>query len=305
MLVSCQEKKNHEGDKASEITKNFIFNLTQMYNTTENNISFPLWFNDSIIRVKGIKSIKRKLYNSSNNEEDRPGLKEVKIYSFSPEGSVTSINVARYYERYCIDSLLYSYSGPPDSYGYSDMSVINFFGREMNAATEHSIRHKKEAYNAKFLVYSDEKNGGRLFFLKRKKNWGVLSVDSILNPNSNDLIVFGTPKNPIKSYNVENTVTESSIISYSYLEDGVHPKRINSSLDPFVNIKYVNYDEQGVCTGFIDSTFNNDVFITRKMSTFIFEDRLPVKTIHESNVSGKEDGFLQMEKFEYEFFEKE
>ena len=305
VLLSCQEKKEHISGQNSEIPKSFIFNMTQMYNSTEDNISFPLWFNDSIIRAKGIKCIKRKLYNSSNNEEDSPGLKEIKIYSFSSEGYVTSINVARYYERYCIDSLLYSYKGTPDSYGYSTLNVINFFGREMKASTEHAIRHKKEEYNAKFLIYSDEKTGGRLFFLTKKKNWGVLSVDSILNPNPNDLIVFGTPKKPVKSYQVENTVTESKVISYTYLEEGIHPKKINSSLDPFINIKYLEYNEQGICTGFIDSTFNNDVFITGKVSTFVFKDNLPFQTIHKINFCNKENEFLQIEKFEYDFFEKE
>ena len=164
---------------------------------------------------------------------------------------------------------------------------------------EQFLLYDKVDYQENYLVYQNTKSGYYLFYMLKKEYWGTLSVDSIFKPNPQDLIVFGSPLTQQKKYFVENKVNESEVVQFYYSPNN-SPTEIKTERFPFHYKRTITYNEYGNCIGFIDSTFSNGEFLTGRNSTFVFEDELPTKIIHQSTSNNKL--FIQVETFKYDFY---
>ena len=95
-----------------------------------------------------------------------------------------------------VEDVTFNYSNVKDEMGYSDVEILKG-EHQIEEEGDYTV-HNKERYLEKFLVYSNVKTGNYLFYMLDKKNWGPLTVDSILNPTPTDLIVLGSTTKPQK-----------------------------------------------------------------------------------------------------------
>lgn len=303
VFASCGEESKSE-KKAKKLTiKKTLLNLTHCFTPEESNISFPIWFNDSIVRQKKIKSITRSFFtNESGSTED--GLREVRYYEFDENGQITAHSIKQIYEHAEVGELIFKYKEGVDEYGYGHVEVIDKFKNE-SIADQFKL-YKKDSYSAKYLVYSNEENGNYLFYMKNEVNWGPLSVDSILHPTPDDIIVYGTPRKPVKHYQVENRVKEFNVMSVDYHGKGDDVVGLKFDKYPLEYRRSFEYLSNGKCKGFIDSTFSGDQYLTRRVSKIeLNELGVPNVVRHVNQVEGNKKGYTEVEKFEYEFYEED
>lgn len=270
--------------------------MEHMFSDSEQNVSFPIWFNDSVIKDNKIKRITRNIYPISS-EDDLAAPKEIRLYDFDEQGGLLSVSIKKFYDNMIVEDVTFKYSDVKDEMGYSDVEILEG-EHQIDEGGDYSI-YNKEQYLEKFLVYSNANTSNYLFYMLNKKNWGALSVDSILRPTPNDQIVLGSTFKPHKMYQVHNTVSESNVVDLVYSNEGQVINSISFEKYPFYYKRYISYSDKGYCTGFVDSTFTSDQFLMRAESTFkMNENRLPTK------LAQKKPGGGGAEIFEYEYYEK-
>lgn len=316
-IISCsgndsswsKEKKNYPAS---------LLNLTTLLTEDENDVSFPIWFNDSIIRAHGIKKITRKSFPKNVNDEGKATTisstvpREIREFLFDSKGNLTELNVHNYYDDREIGSVLLSYSGVRGFFGFTLVARNTFVSKTTKPfEDEESIDPEKREFDFKIhvkrknynncLVYQDMETGDYLFCIPRKKFWGVMSVDSLLAPNPKDQIILGTPKFPYKKYQVSNKVNERNVRLYTYQKN--HRKVIKSWVKkdyPFDHKRDFIYNKKGICTGYIDSTFSDSVFVTRNISEIHYNKKKePIRIIHKKENLANETEFFSLETFEY------
>ncbi|NRA10450.1 MAG: hypothetical protein HRT57_00675 [Crocinitomicaceae bacterium] len=294
-LATCTGEKKRETRTPSKPSQPFIFNMELMFSDSEQNASFPIWFDDTIVKKSGIKRMTRNIYPLVGDDEVAMP-KETRIYDFDEQGALLSVSIKKFYENMIVEDVTFNYSNVKDEMGYSDVEILKG-EHQIEEEGDYTV-HNKERYLEKFLVYSNVKTGNYLFYMLDKKNWGPLTVDSILNPTPTDLIVLGSTTKPQKMYQVHNTVSETNVVDLVYKNSGEVISSISFEKYPFYYKRYITYNNEGFCTGFIDSTFSADQYLTRIKSTFqINENQLPEKLIQ------KKSGEGNYEIFEYDFYE--
>ncbi len=305
VLVSCSEEKSRPFFKKKDKFQPFIFNMQHYFSANEFNVSFPIWFNDTIIKNRGIQRITRKIYGGEfDGEGETASPKEIKTYSFNIEGQLLSIQIEQFYENAKIADIIFDYLSPKDEHGFAEVKRKRVPNVSLDELTEESFKiYEKEAYNEKFLVYSDDLSGDYLFYLLKEKHWGVIAVDSILNPTPHDIVTLGNTFYPAKVYQVENTVNELNVVKYTYDKSSNYIKSIVYNEYPFHKKRDILYDQKGVCHGYIDSTFTDDKFLKRSVSTFEMEADIPMRVNHGKQASDSISGIFQYETFEYQLFE--
>ena len=302
-LFACSEEKRRFLRPGKTYTKDFVLEMQHFFSDSEDNVSFPVWFNDSLIRENNVKSLQRKIYNLNGNPEDFASIKTEKNYEFDKNGSISKLQIAEYYEGQKVSDVTFSYSGVKDIHGYHrvKMSKTNEFNDDLTAYQMYDV----EETASSFWAYQHRDNGNYLFFLPREKYWGALSVDSILSPTMEDIIVFGTAKKPSKRYRVVNRVNEFDVKTIEYSLKGGHPLEIAFEKEPFNYKRTIRYNKKGLCTGFVDSTFSMNRFISRRESTFTFNEKkqLPKRIIHMNAQTTENDKNVQIETFDYTYYE--
>lgn len=293
-LISCnaiRKKRRHEKTRP---VQTFIFNMESVFTDAEQNVSFPIWFNDSIIKNNKIKRVVRNIYPIGNPDK-YTSPKETRLYDFNEQGGLISVSIKKFYDNMTVEDVTFIYSSVKDEMGYSDVKIVNG-EHQIEDEGDYTI-HLKEEYSDKYLVYSNENTGDYLFYMLNKKNWGALSIDSILHPTPADLIVLGSTFKPLKMYRVHNTVSESNVVDLSYNKNGRVIERISFEKYPFYYKRYISYSDNGYCTGFIDSTFSSDRYLTRTKNTFQTNNKnLPIK------LTKKKPGGSGAEIFQYEYY---
>ena len=297
ILTACNAEKKREAHQTIKPSQDFIFNMELMFSDSEQNASFPVWFDDTIVKKSGIKTISRNIYPLVS-EDEIPMPKETRLYVFDEEGGLLSVRIKKFYENMIVQDITFKYSNIKDDMGYSEVEILNG-EQQIDDEGDYTI-HVKEKYLKKTLVYSNLNTGNYLFYMLDKKNWGALTVDSILNPTSDDVIVLGSTRKPQKKYQVHNTVSETNVVDFVYNNSGEMINSISFEKYPFYYRRYINYSDKGFCIGFIDSTFSANQYLNRIESSFqMNKKQLPEKLVQ------KKPGGGSYEIFEYEYYEIE
>ena len=304
LIASCSEEKRTPFLKRKVNYQPFLFNMQHYFSSQENSMSFPVWFNDSVIKKNKIQGITISGYPSSQSEEvDRNAPKSTKTYAFNEEGEVLSVRYEQFYENVKVGSYAFNYATSKDEYGFSKVEKVIEKDSDQDEAEQYAV-FQKEQYGEKFLIYKDELTGDYLFYMLKAKNWGALSVDSIFNPTIDDNIVFGSPMYPVKTYRVENVVNEMDVVEYFYdKSDQFIQSKLHDEY-PFQNHRTINYTKDGVCLGFVDSTFSGDKFLKARQTSFKKDKKLPIKIIQESKSNDAASSYFHVETLEYSFFEE-
>jgi hypothetical protein len=288
--------------RGKKISNDFVFEMQHFFSESEENMSFPIWFDDSLIRENKVKDIHRKIFNLNGKVDDFASLKAEKRYSFDDNGQLKSVQIIEYYEGQKISDVTFTYSGVKDIHGFqkvkmnkTNVSDIELTGYEF---------YEMEQTASNFMAYVNIENGNYLFFLPNEKHWGALSVDSILGPTGEDLVVYGTPEKPTKRYHVVNRVNESDVKTIEYGKKTNNPTEIKFEREPFDYKRTIEYNKKGDCTGFVDSTFSMDRYLMRKHSEFTFaNNQLPTSVTHTSAQTNDNEKNFQIETFDYTYYD--
>lgn len=302
VFVSCTDQGIDKKKDKKQIVKQSILNLTHCFTPEESNVSFPIWFNDSIIHNKRISKITRSFY-SIEKEGSEEVIREIRTYEFDDDGHLVKYTIKQMYELADVAELIFTYDDGVDEYGYGHVEFVDKF-KNTELADQFKI-YKKELYTGKYLVYSNESNGNYLFYMKNSVNWGALSVDSILHPTPDDIIVYGLPKKPEKHFQVENRVNEFNVMTVEYYRNKSAVMGLTFDKYPLEYKRTFEYTGEGRCNGFVDSTFSGNQYLTRRVSHIDFQKGdVPKVVKHVNHVDGNKSGFTELEKFEYEYYEE-
>lgn len=288
LFFSCSEKQDEDAVKIPKKVAQWI-NPLYFNNDFENELNFPLWFNDSLIRAHKIYKITKRVYShlvgdtNEINSYNEAIPKEKIEYYFDPNGLVDQIVIYMYYDDREIARVNFIYEGNLHASGYRKMRALPLISLTkspiVDEFTTDFFQDKTNQYNlydfvgskGKYLAFMDSEKGNHLFFVKKKKYWGPLSIDSILNPAKEDWVVHGTPRKPYQRYKVDNIVNQSNVFMYQYWKTGVLKRRIKTSY-PFEYRRTFTYGENNEWNGYIDSTFTENKFITKYESKIIYDE---------------------------------
>lgn len=305
VLASCSDANRTSPNNSVNTKKPFVFSMNSMFTDAERYVSFPVWFNDSIISAQKIKKITREL--SLIDEESEKVPRERREYFFDRNGQLELFKISYIFDDEEIGSVAFLYKTDKDKNGFSvayRMSDSLKGNYPEDEQTEFSYQlHQFVKQTTKYLAYEEMFSGNYLFCLANKKHWGPLSVDSIIGPSPEDEIILGTTKKPYKKYRVRNKVNERDIQLFTYDQTQQMPLTINRMEHPFEIRRSVHYNEKGICTGFIDSTFTNGKFLTRRIANFQLDKKN--KPVRVSNFKENQKDIqrkLSIEKITYEYF---
>jgi hypothetical protein len=269
-------------------------------------LNFPFWFNDTLVRENKIRTITWTVFRSTEIEEENSLRKQLSpkmktIYTFDENGRLITLQRNDYSEGLTISSKKYAVIPMPGSL-YSQVKQLQVASLGDEEVMETFTFMKPVRSNQRIQQYDDLYSDVRYHFFPEKKYHGPLSVDSIGHPGSTDWVILGTPVKPRKRYQVQNTVTESNVTRYSYRSSN-YPKRITWSDYPFTQKRTFSYSKTGVFTGFIDSTYIDQAFVTRNVSWFAFDSKLrPTQITHRKGHAASGANYETVEKISYTLF---
>lgn len=317
LLVACSSKQLSELEKNGPKRTAQWINPLFFNDNFDPELSFPVWFDDSLIRANNIAKITKRIFprlldEGSKHEDFRETMpKEKREYYFDRNGFVDRLVVYHYFDDREIARASFYFQGNMDNNGYrkvnpnafrylSDNGENTDFTTNAEEREYNYIIYKPEQRKSKFVSYTDVETNDKLFFLKNKKNWGPLSVDSILKPAPNDWIVWGTARKPYKRYKVKNKVSERHVHLYNYWKSGVLKQRIVQDY-PFEYHRSYTFNERNQWISYIDSTFSDQIFITRSVNVFEFDAQGKPILLQHTKETLQEKPYFYLETFNYEF----
>lgn len=293
LFASCSETKEKRSSKETIKARPFLFRMNYFLSPEAENPSFPLWFNDSLVRENGIYQLVQ--YSYLQNTEGEEALEMEKKFTFDERGELTTVQRKRYYENFIVEHVTFKYSGVKDILGFAVVEIIDSLHPENERIYDH---YEKVTNGKKYTGYKSLATGDYLFYIGNMKLWNAVAVDSLLQPSSTDVIIYGSPEKPIKKFRVENIVNEKDVVIYNYFESSSAVKNIERENYPFSVRSTVSLNNKGYCSGYIDSTFSAEKYLNRTVSKFKFEENgLPVRLTHK----GLRKGHYEL--FEYHYYE--
>jgi len=294
VVFGCSPTKRSEKTINEMPAKPDVFRMNYFTSEGEKNVSFPVWFNDSIVRNEQIKLLRHKSFGNDSNGEAE--MKVERIFSFDEQGVLKSFQRKKFYENVVVENVTFKYTDVRDDMGYAPVEIIDSL--HPNEKGNYEL-YKKEQYNKEYIVYSNTISGDYLFCILDRKLWGTVSVDSLFNPTPNDIIQYGSPYKPYKRFQIEKLVNEKNVTAYRYYKGTSSLKRISSDTYPFYLKKSPLVAKNGVWRGYIDSTFSAYSYLNRTVSKCKRnQEKLPIKLVHKGMRSGS------FEVFEYEFYDQ-
>lgn len=290
-----QHVHNHHAIEAG------IINYATIYSDAEKILSFPVLFNDSVVKALQIKAIERDLiYTDGKNEAlDSELINEYTtkkiVYSFKRDGFQHAMAIGNYYDSRLINTLRASFNDYSIVSGYSNIKLNEDLSREDFPYYEY-----KQIKSTKNLIsFENVSNNSRLLVVPNDRHWKALIIDTLCKPQENDIIVWGSLIEPHKIYSVQNLVEESNVRSFTYSNKVL--QRVEWSDFPFQIFRYFHYNEKGRCDAIIDSTFSRGGFVSSARFNIQLEDQLP-KLITKVVKYGETEKEVFRETFRYHFY---
>ncbi len=274
LIFSCKPEGQKKEAPPTIDYKESLINFSFFYTEYENWMSFPVWFNDSLIQKEGIESITREVF-SQGIEDTSLFITEVLnhrwVYEFNADGTVKRVDAASIYDAKIISEVLFNYRGLDRHTGYSQVMVSE---KEMSDYENLPyVIHNKKQENKDWVSFTEWSNQYNVFVLNNEEHWKALVIDTLIGPKPVDFIIYGGVIRPKKSYKVSNLVEENTVRNYTY--QGTHLSEIERIEDPFVNRKKFEYDNNGYLTKVIDSTFSMGGFVNKSILKINYKDGLP------------------------------
>ena len=298
-LIGCNSRVNKDVEVREINYQRSIINFSSYNSEYENWMSFPVWFNDSLIQANNILSIKRELFShviEDTNEFTNEFLDKRWLYTFNDDGTMSSVVVSVVYDAKTISEVVFKYKDFDRKNGYAQVHVSE---REM-ADYENLpyIIHNKNGNHNHWSSYTEWSNQHQLFILNNPDYWKALVIDTMIGPKPVDYIFWGGLIRPVKSYKVSNLVEESNVRNFLYKNDKL--MEVDRVEDPFGVKRSFRHNENGLLTDIIDSTFSMGGFVSAAIMHLDYKDGLPA-VITKSLVKREVSKVIFIEKFAYTF----
>jgi hypothetical protein len=273
ICFSCQEKQEKQrAVSKNEIAQPIVFNIENMWTDFEKRVSFPNWYNDSIIRSRQISAIHRSIYENPQSVRydaypDSVYLKEKISYYFYPNGHIQCISITSYVEGEKIGTVTFNYQNLKDKYGYNYAILSDTFSINSQLLNNHFQIDTLCFMHPDYLNFVEKVTGNHLFVVLNNKKIDALMIDSLFKPSFSDWIIQGNPRNPSKMYRLKNKVNQLQTSTYTYFKRN---NQLMSSVKehfPFETRRSLLINAKN-CVGFIDSTFTNGSFLYKNSFTF-------------------------------------
>ncbi len=322
LLFACGGQRNNGPRIHHDKLNAHLLNLAFFAPDDDIFLSFPLWFNDSLIRAKKIASIERRIYPRKNaseaegSEEVIPVPREIRKYTFDAQGAVSSVNITTYLDDRKVSEYYFEYPQKLSENGFAHPEERKTFDltdnyreglnnfRESELPARIRVHRALGRNSAGVLTYEDEVSGDFMYFLEEPGDWRNTHVSKLVKPNPQDWIVWGKPGRPVRKYHLANLVRESAVTDFTYFELSTFPLRIERRQTPFTQKRSFNYSKYGFCNGYVDSTFSGKKYLTRVETRFYPEDSAyPDRIVHRKENPDSDSGNSYYETFTYSYFE--
>ena len=307
-LYSCQNQKEKQSHETRHPSREGVLNFSLLFGEHEKEVSFPIWFNDSVLAARKIQQIERNLFPRISEETESSvqlPLKEKIIYGFDKKGKVKTLIHDFYVDLHSATRYKFVYSGHKSEKGFAKVKVQKKNSYSDNYTPIAYAKNRFSTYKIKketdqYTVYQSQDDIKRIIVIEDTNLWNVLTVDRLFKPKLNDQIVLGQMQYPLKIYSVENKIKESNVFNYTYQDESL--RSIEHLHYPFLQKRNFTYDQEGHCLQFTDSNFvdNTLLYITRHT---ILRDStgLPLTILHEKkNILGG-ISYQNKETFTYQF----
>jgi hypothetical protein len=312
LLISCTSPKVNEKREVKQSYKPNLLQFPFLYIPEENNLSFPLWFNDSILSAYHIVKLDRRTYVFDMEDSidiTKPSisdLNERKEYRFNPTGSIKNVRFTYFFDGEKIGHMAFHYTLETSIKGYcfaENTDTTNAGDFSIGIKNDLPIKqHEILRKNSRFLSFKTIHENNKLFFLPNSAFWGALAVDSILHPKPDDKIILGSPTKPVKSYKVRNKVLQKDVMRFMYVSGTTILKKMTWIDFPFSTTRTFRFDKLGRCAGFTDSLFSGHQFLKRSVVSIWFNKKnLPVKILFKHELNPGKQQLGRMEVFRYTF----
>ena len=94
LITSCGQKEEEEVIVPKQEYNSFLLRMQHFGNRSQMQASFPVWFDDSIVKARGIREITRRMI-SLNDPEDTldDELSEEHVYRFTKKGALQELSL--------------------------------------------------------------------------------------------------------------------------------------------------------------------------------------------------------------------
>ena len=297
LVLSCKSKPENKSVAAKIDYQRSLINFSIYNSEYENWMSFPVWFNDSLVAKYDIEAITREVFSQ--------GVEDTSIYTnefldkrwhyvFNPDGTISSVDVSVIYDAKTISEIQFKYKGFDRKTGYAQVLVS-----EKELADYENLPyviHNKNGNHNFWSSYTEWSNQHQVFILNNRDHWKSLVIDSMLHPKPVDYIFWGGLIRPERSYNVSNLVEESNVRNFTYNKQML--MEIERVEDPFVVKRSFQHNANGRLTDIVDSTFSMGGFVSSAVVHIDYQDHLPVM-VTKSLVKKDQEKIIYREKLGY------
>jgi hypothetical protein len=298
LVTSCGNSDPNGLKKTSKFTKtNSLFNMANYFSDAEQFISFPIWFNDSLLKARNIKQITRSIYGKEGwvSTQDSTHFPQRRLdYFFGSNGNLMKQMNTNYYDNRKINAVSIHFSNFDPILGHAETTVESTDSIGIHEFRFQQVSKVKKTKHV--TLFKDKLTGNGLFVVSNSAYWKPLAIDSACKPTAQDRIIWGSYQSPIKKYFVKNLVEESDVRNYVY--EGKTLKKMEWKDDPFEIRRTFLYTKEGYCKSFVDSTFGMGTFISATKYQFTLKDGLPV-AMKQSAMHESKEIVLFRERFDY------
>jgi hypothetical protein len=305
--LSCQQNQVKQTQQTkNESFKPFVFNLQNMWTDFEQHVSFPNWFNDSIIQSKQIGAIHRNIYEKpasieGTNIPDSMYLREKISYYFYPNGHIKCFLITSFVEGEKIGTATFYYENIKDKFGYNFASLSDSFSLNPKLLQNHYHIDTLFQIHPDYLNFVEKLSGNHLYVVLNNKKLDALMIDKILKPTVSDWIMQGNPRKPSSLYRLKNRVNQLQVRSFSYSQKNNQFSSGVTEHFPFETRRSLLMKNNG-CFGFTDSIFSNAKFLFQNKYVFHGNDLIIPEKVIISKLNNESS--TSWETIEYYSYEK-
>jgi hypothetical protein len=275
LITSCIDTPQEKGNSLSRKRAPSLIKPHLLFGDQQYILSFPKWFDSTIVRERKIRRITRKLYPKGISllpgDEDKLTAQETFQYVFRENGTLKRLIHHSFQFGHSIGSAYYSFQDFRSPNGYFEVKLDSMVSLQEKKFPHTAPRKMlwevydelEQSHEYSVLRHRDAKH--RLFVVEEDKMWSPLDIDKILSPNAEDWIILGSAEYPKKVYQVENKVKERNVTSYLYRNSSIY--QVLSEHYPFYSKRTFQYDQLGHCVSFIDSTFSDNQYLSGGKTT--------------------------------------
>jgi hypothetical protein len=303
VLGACAGKKHKSvNEKRQNEAQDCVFRMQSLFTDAEDDLSFPLWFNEKLIAAQKISAITRWIYSTEIKDAERQ-LREKRQYYFNQNGMLRCLVIRHYFDDQEIGIVRYDYPNGHDEHGYAryrlvkDISRLDAF-QDVNVP-EVKIAHYPIYSGTEFLAYRNSSTGKTRHYFPLGK---IQKVDSVQVPQPYDEVILGSAFNPIARYILGKDEIKSEFTRYVYSKKTGAIARIIFYRGLLTTKRTIEYNAKGKCTGFVDSSFHNAKFLSQFQTVFTLDDKGNPMKINTFKRINENPTILQTEHFLYEHY---